>query len=234
MKRREIGHLVAVDAQGEEPSGDLAMRDRQELDDAVLELIGIIDPSERAKLRAELYSEITHMYRAIRTAEKKMQGFRSQAARRGRVTPRSLASEIWETLEDKPVLQTLQDFAPEAEADVVEMPEGKSAAVNNLFNHNSLHIAGEHIPLGYPERVAFAKALADDGAHGPVRIPVDPAACRRAVQDYESYRASVGERFAALACEMTADEQMQERIVRELWRLLHKASEPVQPHSDED
>ena len=233
MKRREIGHLVAVDAKGEEPSGDLAMRDRQELDDAVLELLGITDPTERAALRAELYSEITRIYRAIRTAEKRMQGFRSLTARRGRVTPKSLASEIWEGLEEKPALRMLRDFAVDDEADVVELPEGKSAAVNDLFNHNSLHIAGRHIPLGHAERVTFAKALADEGAHGPIRIPIDPAACERALQDYEDYRARVEDQFVTLAGELTADEQMQERTVRELWRLLRKANEPASP-SEED
>jgi len=234
MRRREIGHLVAVDAESEEPSGDLAMRDRQELDDAVLELLGIADPTERAALRAELYSEITRIYRAIRTAEKRMQGFRSQVARRGRVTPRSLAAEIWESLEDKPELRTLQDFAAEDDAGVIELPEGKSSAVNDLWNHNCLHIAGQHIPLGHAERVTFAKALADSGVHGPVCIPFDPAACKRALQDYEDYRVVVEDQLIALAGELTSDDQMQERIARELWRLLRKANEPLSPPPDED
>lgn len=226
LRQREIGHLVAVDGEGDEPSGDLAMSDRQELDDAVLELLGISDPSERTELRAELYAEITKMYRAIRTAEKKMQGFRSESARRGRVTPKSLAGEIWESLEDKPELRTLQDFASEAESEEIDLPEGKSAAVNDLWNHNSLHIAGKHIPLGYPERMAFAKALSDSGAHGKMLIPVDPMECQRFVQEYEAYCGMVEGQFAALAGELTADEQMQSRIVRELWRLLRSQNTP--------
>lgn len=234
MRQREIGHLVAVDGEGEEPSGDLAMSDRQELDDAVLELLGITDPDERASLRAELYYEITGIYRAIRAAEKKMQGFRSDSARRGRVTPKSLAGEIWESLEDKPEVRTLQDFASEAESEEIELPEGKSAAVNDLWNHNSLHIEGKHIPLGYPERMAFAKALSDSGAHGQVRIPVDPLACQRFVGEYEAYCGMVEAQFAALAGELTSDEQMQSRIVRELWRLLRSSDTSSQPVPDDE
>lgn len=234
MRQREIGHLVAVDGEGDEPSGDLAMPDRQELDDAVLELLGIGDPGERAALRAELYAEITKMYRAIRTAEKKMQGFRSESARRGRVTPKSLAGEIWESLEKKPTLRTLSDFAAEDEAEEIELPDGKSAAVNDLWNHNSLHIAGKHIPLGHPERLTFTKALSDSGAHGPVRIPLDPEDCKRALQAYEEYRGLVEGQFAALAGELTADEQMQARIVRELWRLLRNQDAPPVPPTEEE
>lgn len=234
MRQREIGHLVAVDGDGDQPSGDLAMQDRQELDDAVLELLGIADPGERAELRAELYYEITRMYRAIRTAEKKMQGFRSQSARRGRVTPKSLAGEIWEGLEEKPKLRTLSDIASEAEAEEIDLPEGKSAAVNDLWNHNSLHIAGRHIPLGYPERMEFAKALSDSGAHGPVSIPVDPVACKRFMHEYGEYCGLVERQFAALAGELTSDEQMQVRVVKELWRLLRNQGAPAVSSLEEE
>ncbi|MGB8644715.1 MAG: N-6 DNA methylase, partial [Anaerolineae bacterium] len=43
MRRRDTGKLVDVDGSGDEWSGELAMADRQELDDAVLELLGIGD-----------------------------------------------------------------------------------------------------------------------------------------------------------------------------------------------
>jgi len=47
MKTRTIGALVDVDGHGLEPSGELAYGDRQELDDATLELLGVADPAIR-------------------------------------------------------------------------------------------------------------------------------------------------------------------------------------------
>ena len=47
MKTREVGHLVEVDGTGDEPSGELARLDRQALDDATLELLGLTDAAAR-------------------------------------------------------------------------------------------------------------------------------------------------------------------------------------------
>ena len=46
----------------------------------------------------------TRLYREIRSTEKKMQKFRSQTARHGRTTPKSLAEEIWESFDEKPAV----------------------------------------------------------------------------------------------------------------------------------
>ena len=220
LRKREVGHLVDVDSAEEGPSGELAMSDRQELDDAVLELIGITDPAERGALRAELYAEMTKLYRGIRTAEKRMQTFRSETARRGRPSAHSLAKEIWENMEEKPQYKTLLDFSPLDDAEEVELPEGKAKPVNDLWNRNSLMIGAHYIPLGHPSRVAFAKILSDIGVHGPVRIPNDPEVSQRTIIAYEKHVAQVTDEFTTLAATYTSDEQMQERIVRELWRIV--------------
>ncbi len=66
MRKRKALPLVDVDSTDEENwTGELALTDRQNLDDAVLELIGISDAEERKTLRDELYREITKLYRQI-------------------------------------------------------------------------------------------------------------------------------------------------------------------------
>ena len=170
MARREIGHLVAVDETGDEPSGDLAMPDRQELDDAVLEMIGISDPTERRALRAELYAEMTRLYRSIRTAEKRMQVFRSQTARKGRPTARSIAGEIWEAMESKPRYRTVLEFAAGGEAEEIDLPEGKARVLAaDLWDSARVRIGRHLIPFGHLMRARFVAALAEDGIHGIVR-----------------------------------------------------------------
>lgn len=77
-------------------TGELAMPDRQQLDDAVLELLGISDIEERRRLLIQLYTEITALYRGIRYAEKESQRHRKQQPRRKTLTPAALAREIWD------------------------------------------------------------------------------------------------------------------------------------------
>lgn len=220
IQQRRIGHLVDVDGTGPELSGELAMEDRWQLDDAVLELLGITDPAERVALRSELYMEITNLYRSIRTAEKRMQKFRSDTARRGRPTPRSLAAEIWESLEDKPAHKTVSDLASTADAEEIALPEGKAKAVNSLWQPSALTFGEDCISLGHPSRVAFAKALSDDGIHGCVLLPVDPEVCQNALHKHHEYVQDITEKFTEMAAAHSADEQMQQGIVRELWRLV--------------
>jgi len=226
MAQREIGHLVAVDATGDELSGDLAMEDRQQLDNAVLEMIGVADPTERQTLLNELYAEITRLYRAIRIAEKKMQAFRSQTARRGKITPRSIAGEIWEALEHKPYYRTVRDFAVTDDTEEIDLPEGKAAVVDaNLWNPAGIKIGRHFLPLEHILRARYVKSLADDGIHGLVDIPNDPAVCSMALNNYAGYKADMDEQFVELAADHTSDEQMQQKVVKELWRLSRNASE---------
>jgi len=220
MSQREIGHLVAVDGTGDEPSGDLAMEDRQQLDDAVLELIGVTDPAQRQSLLNELYREITHLYRSIRTAEKKMQAFRSQTAQRGRTAPRSIAGEIWEALEMKPRYQTVRDFAVTGDTEEIDLPEGKTTLIHaDLWTPAGVKVGRHFIPLKHLPRAHYVKFLADDGIHGFIDVPNDPDICNEALDDYAEYKADLDEQFAELASEHTADEQLQKRVVKELWRL---------------
>jgi len=223
LRRRTIGHLVDVDGEGEGLTGELAMPDRHELDDAVLELLGIDDPAERRKLRAELYAEITKLHRAIRAAEKRMQKFRSETARRGRPSAHSLAAEIWEKLDPKPPHLTLLDFAANADCEQIDLPEGKARAVNDLWNQNCLSVAGRLIPLNHPSRVRFAKALCDTGVSGRVAIPNEPEAADAALRQYEEHLRTLEDSLTALAADYTADEAMQQRILRQLRRLIRNA-----------
>jgi hypothetical protein len=224
LSKREIGHLVYVDGEGDELSGELAMPDRQELDDAVLELLGIDNPAERAELRSELYAEITRTFRAIRTAEKRMQGFRSHIARRGRPSACSIATEIWDGLETKPQHRTALDFAPDVQLEEIDLPEGKARVVGaDLWNSARVQVGRHSMELGHLDRARFLKSASDDGLHGLTPVPTSPEDCRTALLKHADYTKQLDEQFASLASAHTSDEQMQERVVRELWRMARYA-----------
>lgn len=220
MLKREALRLLDVDGKGEEWSGELAQKDRQELDDAVLELLGIENADERKQLRAELYSAMTQLYREIRATEKKMQKFRTMTARRGRPSPKSLADEIWETLEEKPVAKSLADFvSPQEKTETFLFPATRATTTkNDMFNPHSLKFGGHYIPLGSPERVEFGLELANQGISGQVNIPTNPAVAQAALNNYRAHVAKLDELFQESAAAYTADEKMQERIINELWR----------------
>ncbi len=226
MRRRSIGHLVAVDSAETGPTGDLAMADRQALDDAVLELLGVTDAEAREELRTELYREVTRLYRAIRAAEKRMNVFKSQSARKGRTSQHSIATEIWEGFAEKPSRRSLLNWAAEWDCEIVELPRGKARAVNNLLNSQSLFVNGEHIALEFAERVAFAEALSEAHLSGPVLVPRDPAACREALAAWKRQEETLHMTFTEAAAEYTADEAMQKRVVSELWRKIRQQDGP--------
>ena len=226
MQKRSIGHLVAVDSsENELPTGDLAQADRQALDDAVLELLGIADSDERAALRAELYAEITALYRSIRAAEKRMNKFKARTNNRGKVTAHSIAAEIWETLEAKPRLQSLPDYAAGYASETITLPPGKARVVNNLLNAHSLFVNGEHIALETPERVQYAKTLSELRLFGLVTVPNSPEVCKTALQKYHEEQRRLEEQFDETAAEYTADEALQKKIVAELWRKAKQQTE---------
>jgi len=225
LRKRKINHLVDVDGTGDAPSGDLTNADRQQLDDAVLELLGVADPKERQTLRAQLYREVTALFRSIRAAEKRMQAFRNQSARRGKITPRTLAQEIWDTYEVKPQLRTLQEWAQGHEAETITLPRAKALVVDSLFNPKSLSVAGTFIPLEHLDRARFAKALSDSGVSGAVHIPRNAEVCARALNEHEEQQKQLADEFSELAEQRTANEKTAQSIVRELWRLASQGGE---------
>jgi type I restriction-modification system DNA methylase subunit len=223
LQKRPIHHLVDVDGAEKGWTGDLAKQDRQELDDAVLELIGITDATERQTLRAELYSAVTTMYRSIRIAEKDMQKKRANSARQGRASAHSIAAEVWESIDPKPQVKTPLNFARSQDNQLLDLPEGKAKILAaNLLETAAVSIGGWAKDMKDLARAKFVKAVSDEGIVGPVEIPNDPEVCKQGVEKYEKHCREVDERLASLAALHTADEKMQERVIRELKRRMHQ------------
>lgn len=223
MRKRVTSSLVDVDSPEVELwTGELAYEDRQALDDAMLELIGISDPGERLELRDELYREITKLYRGIRAAERIMQRYRSQTARRGRQTPQSIAMDIWDELETKPVLFTPLDFVPaNAEKRGVYIRDAKAELIHEpLLKTFGVKISQQTEYFDTLEEAEFLKAVADVPMHGNIDVPISPEICRVAVNKYNEQRAGLENHFLTEAATFTNGETMQQRVVRELWKKL--------------
>jgi hypothetical protein len=224
MRNRKAVTIVDVDSdENERWTGELAMADRQMLDDAVLELIGIKDQGERNLILEELYREITKMYRQIRVAEKKMQKFRTQTARKGKQTAQSVAEEIWTDLGLRFETLTPLDFVFDIETDTIELPPGRAKLVEKtFFQEDGIQIGDHHLELGSLERARFVKAVSDVGLHGEIEIPTLPDEAEKALKRYQMEYEKLDDLFTKEAATFTADENLQERIVKELWKKLRK------------
>jgi hypothetical protein len=223
MRVRQALPLIDVDSTSIGWTGELALTDRQQLDDAVLELLGISDKKERENLRAELYEEVTKLYRSIRVAEREMQRHRSANARQGRATAQSIAAEIWDSLDTPPDYRTPLDFIPpRARTETFDLPaEGRARVIpGNMFQPDSVKIGDTIIDLGNPARCEFVKQLSYIGINGSVSVPTHPEHCSNALRDHQAYADETNAEFQRLAAAYTSEEPMQERVVKELWRKL--------------
>ncbi len=223
MLKRDSLALIDVDSTSVDWTGELGFSDRQQLDDAVLELLGVSNKKERESLRAELYEEVTKLYRQLRVAEREMQRHRSANARQGRATAQSIAAEIWDSLDTPPDYRTPLDFIPpRARTQTFALPaEGRTRIIRgNMFQPDSVQIGDTIIELGDPARCEFVKQLSHIGINGSVRVPTQPEHCFNALQQHQSYADETNAEFQRLAAAYTSEEQMQERIVKELWRKL--------------
>jgi hypothetical protein len=208
---------------------EFALADRRELDDLVLQLVGMDNPVRRADFAERLYEQIREMYRAIREAEIEMQKFRLKMARRDRVTPRSLAETVWDTLDKAKLRHFPQDFVPDGvDVESVELAPAKRVKVRtNLFGKTVVSADRYRYEFDHPDRAALVARVLEEGISGRVEIPEDPDACCDALQAGDQYHGEMQARFEQAAAEYTAKEDWQEKIIEELWRLHRAARVPA-------
>jgi hypothetical protein len=227
LARREAKGLVDVDGEGEELTGELALEDRQNLDDAVLEMIGFKHAAGRRAIRGELYREITALYRQMRRAERLMQRFRSMTARGGHPSPQSIADEIWDGMAERPVFKRLDEFIPRSSGTQgISFIRGPVKVLReSLFHTDAIQVGDALIELGDRSRCELAKALIEGGCEGKIEVPRDPEVCKQILGRYGEMVRHVEEEFSTLAASYTSDDSMQERVIRELWKKFSRVAD---------
>jgi hypothetical protein len=203
---------------------EFGLADRQRLDDRVLQLMGMSEPEEREDFLRRLYHDLREMYKAIREAELEMQKFRRRMARRGRLTPRSIAGDIWDAFDKDDLRHFPQDFTPDGvPTEMMQLAPAKTVRqVNDLFEKGVVRANGHTYSLRQPERAAFVARVLEEGLSGRVPVPTDSEVCSRALAEYDRYRTSMEQEFRERASEYTANEEWKEKILSELWK-LHRA-----------
>ena len=214
---------------------ELDMPDRRELDDAVLEMMGVASREERGTLIDELYAYLREFFETTRQKEEKAIVNKKKAKRRGPAKPGEIAAQIYERMNENDP-QLLRQYDPDfidgsKPYDTYELPaDGEPTKDGGLFNsHGVAFVKAKKTIAIIDTRNAtqdyLVIAVARSGVRGFVRIPHDEDECRRVQGEYETFVAHRGKRLLGYIQERTADEDLQEKIYLALMPMLLRPRE---------
>ena len=224
--------VAAVERMAGRASRNLAeefdLSGRQELDDAVLEMLGVANPSERREFRLGIYRALTDQYSATRARELIAQRDRLRSKRKGVITAEDMAEELWEDNQEAlSLLQFPDDFVRRPpRGPTLDLPPGPvEVGAAMLDTGRQLRVGtirvggptGVVIDVGSMACSRFAAAAALCGHHGMIQMPDDDE-CDSVVQDFERYCTELEQRFKILAIQRTRDERKLRAIVNALMR----------------
>lgn len=207
---------------------EFVLHDRQDLDDAVLEILGISDPGKRIELRSRIYAALAELYGATRERELIAQKDRSRSKRKSETTPGDMADELWDQhLGSLSLLEFPLDFVRSGPSRTsIDLPAGPVEVGTAMFDTGkrlrtgTIRVGGTDgviIDIGSLSQARFAAAMGLCGHQGNVALPSDEQA-ETAVQEFERYKSELSQRFATLAKERTRDEKKQKAIAEALMR----------------
>jgi hypothetical protein len=203
---------------------ELDMSDRRELDDAILEMIGVNSPQLRQQLIDELYAYVRDFFEATRQKEEKAIINKNTARRRERVRPADIAAQIHKDIsENEPELlpQYETHFLDKTQPfDTYDLPsDGEAKPYSDMLVAQAVKFTkGAKTQIALISTITQSQAqlialLANTGTRGLVRIPHDEAECSRILKDYREFIEHRDARFRELVQERTADEDTQEKTL---------------------
>ena len=254
MSQREVGRLVEeqlMDCHTPDRarriaagplmlSNELHQRDRQDLDDAVFELLGVTDSQERADLVARLYEATAHHFRDIRVVEiEKMQQRAKSNSQRFSV--HDLAADIWDAaeLEDATPLAEWVAQWPESKM-LVDIPEERPAVLSPspMFDPNTVYFGKArktHVDCPSRGQAELVVRLANLGVSGQAKLPAELGPCLKLLDRMNVRIDKVMARFTGLAESRTGDERVRQELaeVLERWFVLGRETDKTAASPEE-
>jgi hypothetical protein len=202
---------------------ELDQPDRHELDDAVLELLGISDSAERSELRGRLYDFLRSHYEAVRCKEEAGIANKKRAKRTSRQTPAEIAAQVYnQVMRDTPELaRTYQDFltAPlQSRSDGLRIPSvGRPEIVDDMISKGVRFVSGKgkgtFVPAQNIEQAKLIKLVAEiEGMGRNLFFPYEAKTAARLREQFERHIEKRQKVVRTLVEERTADVDMQEKI----------------------
>jgi hypothetical protein len=241
MSNREVGRLVEeqlMDCHSPERarriaagplvySQELQQADRRELDDAVLELLGVSATDERQQLLGRLCEATARHFRDIRVVEIEKMQQRAKSTNR-RFSVHDLAADIWDAAELEDAMPLVEWIAQRHESDALAIiPEERPASlsIDVMFAPNIVYFgkSGRTImecqSRGQAELV---ERLANLGVSGEVKMPAELHASFKLLARVNERLEKAAARFKELAESRTGDERVRQQLmeVLERWFVL--------------
>ncbi len=214
---------------------EFTQEDRRDLDDAVFELLGVTDASERSDLIDRLYEETTWHFRDVRVTEiQKMEDRRSGGSTRFATADH--AADAWDALD-------LTDLTPLAEwvkahatgdCEVVNIPSERPVYLtdNGLYDNETVYFGkGQHrqhvICQSRGEAELFAR-MATLGVTGEVCVPKQNQDTMKLLHALNVRHEKAATRLRELAASRSGDNDTQEQVFNllERWYVLGKPAAP--------
>lgn len=235
-RMREMSFTLADKKEALDELSDLCeldMDDRRELDDAVLEMMGVESPKERRKLIDSLYAYLRDFFEATRRKEEKAIVNKKRAKRGGAARPSEIAEQILDEIsENHPRL--IRNYDPDfidvsKPYDVFEIPdEGTPKTISDMFSgHGVMFTKGKKqirfLSTKIPEQDELVALTASSGVRGAVRFPREPQECLRVLREYDKFIRQRDKKIRDLIEERTADEELQVKIYESIISRLQKS-----------
>lgn len=213
---------------------ELTQSDRRELDNAVLEMLGISSAIERTKIMKLMYSYLADFFEWTRQKEEKAIQNKNQVKRRQGVRLSDIARELFEQIKENngAILRSYDNFLDHSQPfDTYEVPkDGKPERLDNLFQQHAIEFLSKaQASLVVETRSEAQRELlllvVQQGTRGFIRIPLDDVSCQNLYSQYSNFLRQRADSLRAIVEETTADPELQEKIYADLLRRIQAASE---------
>lgn len=201
---------------------ELDQADRHELDDAVLQLLGMSAAGERKRFLADLYDHLREFFDSTRAREERAIANKKSSKRASAAKPEAVAQQIFDALlAEQPGLGAVYDgdiLDASAAFDTFEFPsEGLPEYENGLFDgHAIVFRKGKRsvarLAVAHPEQAALVLALAKSGRHGFIRVPHESKEAARVSASFVRLQDRRVEATSRLVEERIADEALQAQV----------------------
>ncbi|MBM4285051.1 MAG: SAM-dependent methyltransferase [Deltaproteobacteria bacterium] len=209
---------------------ELDMPDRRELDDAVLEMLGVRSAARRQELIDELYRYLREFFEWTRQKEEKAIVNKLKAKRRGQAGPTEIAAQILaEIRENHPHL--LSRYDPDfldltRPFDTFNLPaEGSPQERRDLYHERGVvFMKGKKaiaaVDSTLPQQDPLIILLARLGLRGLVRLPHEKEECVRVFHEFSDFLRQREDAIRDLIAGRTLDEETQEKICEALKKMI--------------
>ncbi len=210
---------------------ELDMPDRRELDDAVLEMLGVKSKRERQRLIDELYAYLREFFEWTRQKEEKAIENKKKANRKDPASAADIALQVYEEIFDREgqLLRRYDDhFIDRLQPyDTYEVPlEGTAEVYSDmLIPHGVRFMTPKKRTLGLiemriPGQEHLFALVANSERRLFTRVPHDKTECERLRASYEQFLAQRNQRLRELIEARTADEDLQAKIYEVLVQMV--------------